>query len=324
MTRFGAAVVCALSLLSAASAPALAAGYPSLKPIKFVVPLPPGGGADVLARIVAQKLSVRLKQTIVIENKSGAGGTIGARDVARAEPDGYTILVGYTGTHGVSARLGNSSYNPRTDFMPIAQFADSQQVLVVNPEVKATSVPELTALLKQKPDQLNYASAGNGSAPHLAAEMYKQLTGTGMVHIIYKGSAPAVLDTVAGRTQVMFPSLPAAISMIKGGRLRALAVTGSSRSSHLPDVPTVKETGLTDLESVQWFGLFAPSNTPRENGDIVAKELEALLKEPDVVSALDLQGAEVRFRRASEFSAFVENDTSRWLQVVQKAGIKFH
>ena len=228
-------------------APAHADTYPDgRKIIKIVVPTSPAGGNDAMARIVAQKLAERMKSPVIVENKAGGNGTIGSDYVAKATPDGYTILFGYIATHGINPELSKVPYDPVKDFAPITQIAEAPGVLVVNPSVPAKSVKGLVALAKSKPGSLAYASAGNGTAPHIAGELFKQLAGVDMLHVPYKGSAPAITDTIGGQTQVMFPSLVAVAGHVKTGKLRALAVTGKQRSALFPSLPTVAESGVPD------------------------------------------------------------------------------
>jgi tripartite-type tricarboxylate transporter receptor subunit TctC len=238
------AIATALVVAAAAvvPSPAHAQTYPS-KVVRIVVPTAPGGGNDAMARVVASKLQERWKQAVIVENKAGANGAIASEFVARAAPDGYTILFGYIATHGINPGLSKVPYDPVKDFTPIGQIAEAQGVLVVNPAVQVTSVKELIALAKAKPGTLSYASAGNGTAPHIAGELFKQQAGVDLLHVPYKGSGPAVTDTLAGTTQVMFPSLVAASPHIKSGKLRALAVTGNKRSPLFPSLPTVTESG---------------------------------------------------------------------------------
>jgi tripartite-type tricarboxylate transporter receptor subunit TctC len=233
-----------------------------VRPIKIVVPTSPAGGND--AWRASLRRSQRADAAVIVENKAGANGAIGSEFVARAAPDGYTILFGYIATHGINPALSKVPYDPVKDFAPIAEVAEAQGVLVVTPSVPAKSVKELIALAKAKPGQLSYASAGNGTAPHISGELFKQMTGTDLLHVPYKGSGPAVTDTLAGTTQVMFPSLVAASGHIKSGKLRGLAVTGKKRSPLFPDLPTIAESGVAGFEVVQWYGLFAPAKTPKE------------------------------------------------------------
>ena len=260
------------SLLQSALAAAVAAAlpvhaqpaYPS-KVIKIVVPTAPGGGNDAMARIVAAKLQEHWKQAVIVENKAGGNGAIASEYVARSTPDGYTMLFGYIATHGINPGLSKVPYDPVKDFVPIAEIAEAQGVLVVNPGVPAKNVKELIALAKAKPGTMSYASAGNGTAPHISGELFKKQAGVDLLHVPYKGSGPAMTDTLAGTTQIMFPSLVAASGHIKSGKLRALAVTGSKRSPLYPDLPTVAESGVAGFEITQWYGFFAPAKTPRKS-----------------------------------------------------------
>lgn len=304
------------------SAPWLAQAqtYPD-QPIRMIVPTAPAGGNDFMARIIGQKLSERLGQPVVVENKTGAGGTIGTDFVAKAKPDGYTILFGYIATHGINPALGKLPYDAVKDFAPITQVAEAQTVIVVNPSVPANSVQELVALAKAKPGNLNYASAGKGTLPHIAGELFKQLTGTDIGYVHYKGSSLAITDTLAGHTQIMFASLVTASGHIKAGKLKALAVTGTKRSPLLPEVPTVSEAGLQGFEVAQWYGLFAPANTPREIVDRLNRETVAVLEDPEVATKFAEQGAEVVTSSPDDFGKLVETEIARWTQVSQKANL---
>lgn len=291
------------------------------KPIKIVVPTAPGGGNDAMARIVAQKLTERLKWTVIVDNKAGANGVIASEAVARAAPDGYTILFGYIATHGINPAVSKVPYDPVKDFEPIAQVAEAQGVLIVNPSVKAKNVQELVALAKANPGGLSYASAGSGTAPHIAGELFKQMTGTDILHVPYKGSAPAVTDTLAGTTQLMFPSLIAASGFIKSGKVRALAVTGKKRSSLYPELPTVDESGVKGFEVVQWYGFFAPAKTPK---DVVAKlntEIVAVLRDPDTTKRLAEQGADVVTGPPEALGKLVQSEVAKWRKLVMDAKI---
>jgi tripartite-type tricarboxylate transporter receptor subunit TctC len=302
--------------------PAAAQGYPNpSKPIKIVVPTSPAGGNDAMARIIAQKLNERLKQPVIVENKSGANGAIGTEFVAKAAPDGYTILFGYIATHGINPGLSKVPYDPVKDFAPIAQVAEAQGVLVVTPSVDAKSVKELIALAKAKPGKLSYASAGNGTAPHIAGELFKQMTGTDLLHVPYKGSGPAVTDTLAGNTQVMFPSLVAASGHIKSGKLRGLAVTGKKRSPLFPELPTVAESGVPDFEVVQWCGLFAPATTPKEIVDKLNREVVAVMKDPDTAKKFAAQGADIVAGSPGDLAKLVQSELAKWGKFIKEAKI---
>jgi hypothetical protein len=317
LASLAALVVAALPL-----APAAAQGYPNpSKPIKIVVPTSPAGGNDAMARIIAQKLNERLKQPVIVENKAGANGAIGTEFVAKAAPDGYTILFGYIATHGINPGLSKVPYDPVKDFAPIAEVAEAQGVLVVTPSLDAKSVKELIALAKAKPGKLNYASAGNGTAPHIAGELFKQLTGTDLLHVPYKGSGPAVTDTLAGNTQLMFPSLVAATGHIKSGKLRALAVTGRKRSPLFPELPTIAEAGVAGFEVVQWYGLFAPAKTPKEIVEKLNREVVAVMKDPDTVKRFAAQGADAVAGSPDELGKLVQSELAKWSKFLKEAKI---
>lgn len=307
--------------ITAVASPAWSQAYPS-KTIRIIVPTSTGGGNDTMARIIAQKLSGRLKQPVIVDNRAGGNGSIASEQVAKASPDGYTILFGYIATHGINPALQKLPFDAVKDFAPIGQVASAPGVLVVNPSVPAKTVQELIALAKSKPGKLNYASAGNGTAPHIAAEQFKLLTETKMEHVAYKGSAPAVMDTVAGHTDLMFPSLVAANQHLKSGKLRALAITSKSRSSLHPELPTVAESGVPGFEISQWYGFFAPAKTPAEIVDRLHKEIDAVMKEPDTVKRFSEQGADVVVSSPQEFGRFVQAEIDRWAKVVKAADIK--
>jgi tripartite-type tricarboxylate transporter receptor subunit TctC len=313
------AAALALSLTPAIVAQAQQ-GYPS-KLIKIIVPTAPGGGNDAMARIVASKLQDRWKSPVIVENKAGANGAIASEYVARAAPDGYTILFGYIATHGINPGLSKVPYDPIKDFEPIAEIAEAQGVLVVNPKVEAKTVKELIALAKAKPGTMSYASAGNGTAPHIAGELFKQKAGVDIIHVPYKGSGPAMTDTLAGTTQIMFPSLVAAAGHIKSGKLRALAVTGSKRSPLFKDLPTIAEAGVAGFEITQWYGFFAPAKTPKDIVDKLNKEIVAIMKEPDVAKKFAEQGADIVTGSPADFGKLVHAELDKWSKFIKEAKI---
>jgi tripartite-type tricarboxylate transporter receptor subunit TctC len=305
---------------TALAAPVIAQTYPS-KLVRIVVPTSPAGGNDAMARIVAVKLNERVKQSVIVENKPGANGAIGTDFVAKAPADGYTLLFGYIATHGINPGLSKVPYDPVKDFAPVAQIAEAQGVLVVTPSVQAKSVQELIALAKAKPGKLSYASAGNGTAPHISGELFKKMTGTDLLHIPYKGSAPAVTDTLGGQTQVMFPSLVAASGHIKSGKLRGLAVTGKKRSPLFPELPTVAESGVPGFDIVQWYGFFAPAKTPKEVVSYLNREIVAVMKDADTAKRFADQGADVVTGSPEDFGKLVQSELAKWSKFIKEAGI---
>lgn len=322
-TRRTALATAALALALASSAllaagAAHAAAFPE-KPVTLVVPTAAGGGNDGMARVVALKLSTLLGHQVIVENKAGANGAIAAEYVARATPDGHTILFGYIGTHGMSPALQKLRYDPIAQFEPIGMVSYSPTLMVVNPKVPAKTVSELVALTKAKPQDFNYASAGNGTAPHFSAEIFKLESGAQMAHVPYRGAAPAMNDTMAGQTQVMFPSLFSAYPHVKSGKLRALALAGPKRSSLLPEVPTLEEAGVKGVEITQWYALFAPGKTPRPVIDQLNKALNTALADKDVVRRIEEQGAVVDTSTPEQLALTVKQELAKWKGVVVKA-----
>lgn len=301
---------------------AYAQSYPN-KPVRMVVPFPPGGTTDILARAVGQKLSESWGQLVVIDNRPGAGGNIGTDIVAKSAPDGYTLLMGTVGTHSINASLyGKLPFDPIKDFAPVTLVASVPNVLVVNTTVDAKSVKELIALAKSKPGQLTFASSGNGTSIHLAGELFKTMTGTSMLHIPYKGSAPAITDLLGGQTNMMFDNLPSAMPHVKSGKLRALAVTSVSRSPALPDTPTIAESGIPGYEASSWFGVLAPAGTPK---DVIAKihaDIVKALNTPEIKERLSGQGAEPVGNTPEQFAQHIKTETIKWAKVVKDSGAK--
>ncbi|HEV2008224.1 MAG TPA: tripartite tricarboxylate transporter substrate binding protein [Burkholderiales bacterium] len=304
----------------------LAAGaahdYP-IKPLRLIVPFPPGGGNDILARSVGQRLSEIVGQQIIVDNRGGAGGLIGAELAAKAVPDGYTIFLASIGnlafTPALRARL---PYDPVTDFAPVTLLATSAFIMVVNPAVPAKSVSELIALAKARPGTLNYASAGQGSSLHMTAEIFKLATATDLVHVAYKGSAPALTDLVAGQVQVMFGTMPATLPQVKAGKLRALGVSGARRSAAAPDVPTIAEAGVPGFEVLNWYGIVAPSKTPAEIVQKLNRNLLAVLKSPQMIESLHAQGLEAAGGTPERFAAFIKSEIAKYAKVVKAANIR--
>ncbi|ABM56091.1 Bug family tripartite tricarboxylate transporter substrate binding protein [Verminephrobacter eiseniae] len=312
----------ALCLALLAGALALPAGaqaaFPE-RPITLVVPTAAGGGNDGMARVVAQKMSALLGRTVIVENKAGANGAIAAEYVARAAPDGHTILFGYIATHGMNPALQKLRYDPITQFEPIGMVCYSPTLMVINPRVPATTVAEFVALTRANPGAYNYASAGNGTAPHFSAEMFKLESGAQMAHVPYRGSAPALNDTMANQTQVMFPSLFASSAHVKSGKLRALALAGPKRSPLLPGVPTLQEAGVEGVEITQWYALFAPAKTPRAVIGQLNSALNQALADKQVAQRIEAQGAVVDSSTPEALALTVRQEIAKWRGVVHRA-----
>lgn len=298
---------------------ASAQDYPA-KPIKMITPYPPGGPTDVLARAVSPKLSEKLGQPIVIDNRPGASGMIGADMVAKAPGDGYTLLANAS-IHVINPSLHkNPPYDAIKDFAPVGLIAEVPLVLVVNPKLEVKTVKDLIAKAKGKP--LNFASSGNGSAPHLAGEGFKIATGADIQHIPYKGSGPAVADLIGGQVDFMFDSLPSSMPHIKSGRLQAIAVTTKKRSGALPDVPTVAESGVPGFDVSTWYGIWAPASTPPAIVKRVSSELAAVVRIPEVRARLADLGAEAVGNTPEEFAAFNRSELAKWAKIVKDSGAK--
>ena len=292
------------------------------KTLTIVVPTAAGGANDAMARILAQGLSARLGKPVIVDNKAGANGAIASEFVARAAPDGYTIMFGYIATHGINPALQKLKYDPVTDFEAIGMVAASPTVLVASNTVPVKSAKELVQLIKSKPGTFSYATAGNGTAPHIAGELFKLSAGLDVVNIPYKGSAPAVVDTIAGNTQYMFPSLFTGYPQIVGGKLKALGIAGDKRSSVLPDVPTLAEQGIANVSMSQWYALFAPAKTPKAVIERLNRELNSVLAEKDVTKKIEAQGAEVEPGTPEQLKTLVQKEVVRWKAVVTAAKIK--
>jgi tripartite-type tricarboxylate transporter receptor subunit TctC len=302
------------------SANAAAENYPS-HPVKIVVPFPPGGSNDIIARILAQKLSERTGQQFFVENRGGAGGNIGAEAVAKASADGYTLLVTAPPPLTTNIALYKSlPFDPGRDFAPVALLATVPIVLMVHPSLPVKSVQELVALAKAKPGTLNFGSSGIGSTNHLAGELLKRMTGIDIVHVPYKGAAPAMNDLIAGHIPMMFDNMPAVLPQVQGGSVRAIAVAGARRASALPDVPTVAEQGVEGFEVFSWFGLVAPAKTPAPVLETLQREAETILKMPDVQKRLAELGADPGAISGAEFAKFLADDTAKWTKIIQASG----
>jgi len=308
--------------LASFAALAHAQAWPS-KPIKWIVPFAPGGTTDILARTVAEKLAPVLGQPVVIENKPGAGGGVGAEFTAKAAPDGYTIMGGTISTHAINASLYNKlPYDPVKDFVAITLIARVPNMLVVNPAIPASNVKELIALLKANPGKYSFASSGNGTSQHLSGELFKSMAGLEMQHIPYKGSPPALQDVMGGQVAMTFDNITTAWPLAKAGKLRALAVTTATRSAIAPDVPTLAESGLPGFEVGSWQGVFAPAGTPPEIVKRLNVEIVKILNLPDVKEKLTGLGAEPVGNSSEEFSAMVKAEVVKWADVVKKSGAR--
>ena len=289
------------------------------KVITVVVPTAAGGGNDAMARTIAQKLGPLLGQTVIIDNRAGANGAIASEYVMRAPPDGHTLMLGYIATHAMNPALQKLKYDPVADFAPVGLVGYSPTLMVASAAVQVKDVKDLVAQLKAKPDKYAYASAGNGTAPHYAAELFKLATGTSMTGVPFKGAAPAVSDTIGNHTQFMFPSLFTALPHVKTGKLRAMAIAGPKRSPLLPDVPTLKEAGVDGVEVQQWYGFFAPAKTPKPIIDQLNKALNQVLADKEIIKRIEDHGADVESSTPEQFGALVKSELAKWKGVVQKA-----
>ena len=315
----GPAVVVGCALCAATPA-ALGQAYPA-KPVRMIAASSPGSAVDIVARIVAQKLGEQLGQQVVVDNRAGAGGNLGAELAAKAAPDGYTLFMG-TPAHAINTGLYRKlNYDLIRDFAPVTQVTSGQYVVVVHPSLPVKSIRELIALARAKPGQLNYASAGSGNATHLAGELFASAARIKLVHVPYKGSGPAVTDLVGGQVQLMFANLVAALPQVKTGRLKALAVTGQTRAAAAPELPTVIEAGVPGYTVISWFGVLVPAATPRELIMKLNAELARTMSAPDVRDRLAADGAEPTTGTPEQFGAFLRAEIAQWTKVVKDAGI---
>ena len=325
LTRLSATTASAALLLAAMltqTAFAQAVDYPA-KAIRIVVPFPAGGATDIAAREIANKMGANWKQPVTVENRGGAGGNVGSDVVAKSAPDGYTLIMGVTGSHAINISLyAKMPYHPVNDFEAITQVAVVPNVVVVHPSVPAKTLQEFIALAKKQPGKYDYASLGSGTAAHLGMEMLKTAAGVYMVHIPYRGSAPAVADLIGGQVQVMMDGLPSALPHVKAGRLRALAVTSQKRSPAAPDLPAIAESGYPGFYADAWSGLFAPKGTPRAVVDKLAQETQRILNLPDVRERFAALGAEPVGSSPQEFAQHVQREIAKWAAVVKQSGAK--
>lgn len=318
-------ILCAIAALAALlglSDAALAQAYPS-KPVRIVVPFAAGGAIDIIVRASAQQLSKELGQQMVVDNRPGASGNIGAEIVAKSAPDGYTLVAGTSATHAVNSALyAKLPYDIRRDFVPVAHIAGVPNVLVVTPASGIRSVDDLIKQARTAPGALSYGSAGSGTSLHLAGELFSAAARVGLLHIPYKGAAPATADLLGGQITMMFNTVPVALPLIRSGKLTAIAVTSAKRHFALPEVPTFAELGYASVASETWVGLFAPAGTPRELVNKLAQALDRSLRDKSVVELLRKQGAEPQFMDPAAFTRYVDSEITRWGGVVRAAGIK--
>lgn len=302
--------------------PLASSAYPT-KPVRMIIPFPPGGASDYVGRAVAQALSETWGQNVVVDNRGGAGATIGTGLVAKSPPDGYTLLMGVNAGVVIAPSIyPDLSYDPAKDLAALASFALSPQLLVVTNSLPVKTVKDLVALAKSRPEQLAFASSGNGALPHLGAAMFNMMTGIKAVHVPYKGSGPALPDLIAGRTQYMIDIIVSALPLVQSGKLRMIAVTTTKRYPTLPEVPTVAESGLPGYEAAQWYGLFAPAGTPAAIGKKIETDVATLLNNKPLRAGLSQRGAEMMYGNSVQFTTVVKNDIVKWAKVVKETGAR--
>ncbi len=295
--------------------------YPT-KPIRLINPFPPGGGATIIGRQIAQELTERLGQSVVFDNRGGAGGIIGMEIAARAAPDGYTLTMATASTVTINPLLSKVPFDPIKDFAPVSHVSNVPLLLVVHPSVAAKSTKEFIALLKAQPGKLNFASSGKGTISHLAGELFKFNTGVTMVHVPYRGGGPALVDVLGGQVQINFANILSSLPHVKGGRLRGLAVTSAKRSSAIPELPTIAESGLTGYEVVQWNGVLAPARVPAAIVARLNSEIERMLALPEMKSRLTADGADPAGGTPERFAAFIRADIDKWAKVIKAANVQ--
>jgi tripartite-type tricarboxylate transporter receptor subunit TctC len=301
---------------------AVAQGYPT-KPIRFIVPFPAGGGADLWARVIAQKFTETWGQNVIVDNRSGASGIIGTELASKAAADGYTLLMGTTGTHATNPVVFSKlPYDPIKHFAPVSNFVDTPFMLVAHPSIPISSLRDLVRLAKARPGQLHYASFGNGSSAHLAGELFKSAAKLDIVHVPYRGGPPAMVDLLSGQVSMMFNSLPAVIPHVKAGRLRGVAVASATRAKAMPAIPTFAEAGMPSIEAGSWYGVFAPAGTP---GAVIARlhsEIVRILEMPDIQQRLVVEGAVAIGNTPEQFAAQITRDIAKWGKVARESGIR--
>ena len=314
--------IAAAFLLAALVAGAQAQNYPT-RPIRFIVPIAAGGGADLVARVIAERLSRNLGQQVVVENRAGGGTVIGAELVARSPADGYTWLLGTATSHAINASLVKKlPYDPVKDFAPIALVAVLPQIIVIHPALPAANLTDFIALAKKRPGEILFGSPGNGSNNQLGAEMLNIVAGIKTLHVPYKGAGPAITDLLAGHLQFMFTTIPPALPQVKAGRLRALAVAGAKRSALLPELPTTAEQGARGVEAASWNGILLPAGAPRDIITRLHAEISVVMKQPEVIERLAGAGVEAAMMSPEEFAAYIESETARYAKVVKSSGAR--
>jgi tripartite-type tricarboxylate transporter receptor subunit TctC len=316
-------LTCALAALALAfAAPVMAQGYPN-KPITLLVPYAPGGATDIIGRVIAEELSNTIGQRVVVENRAGAAGSVGAAAVARATPDGYLLLMGALTSHSINMGLqAKPGFDLKKDFAPVTLAGTVGLALVVHPSVPAKTIPELIALAKAKPDEFNYASSGNGSPQHLAGEMFNARAGTKLGHVPYRGSGPAMTDMIGGQVKVMFDTIPSVLQHVNAGSLKAIATTGREPSPFMPDYPTAISQGLADFEIGSWFGVLAPAGTPQPIVDRLNAEIGRALRGPKALEAMKLQGVTPKPGTPAEAVALIDSEMAKWSELIKATGLK--
>jgi tripartite-type tricarboxylate transporter receptor subunit TctC len=322
MSRFSAAAALVLATMLAAMSAAAAADYPA-RPVTLIVPYPPGGGVDAMARVVAAKLSEAMHAQFIVDNRAGAGGTIGTRAVAQAAPDGYTLLLGHTGTISINPSLyAHAGYDPRKDFAPIGLVASMPVALLANPSFPAKSIAEFITMAKKDPGKFNLGTSALGTGGYMCAELFKSVAGVNVAIIPYKGSAPVMNDLLGGHVPIAFSVLPPALGNIAGGKVRAIAVTSKKRFSLLPDVPTFDESGMPGFEAVLHYGLLAPAGTPKEIVDRLSEEVRKLVDTPEVQKQIHNEGGDPMTSTPAEYAADIDKEETKWGGLVKKLGLK--
>ncbi|HTD90827.1 MAG TPA: tripartite tricarboxylate transporter substrate binding protein [Burkholderiales bacterium] len=312
----------ALAGVLACTANAYAQHYPN-RPVRWVVPFAPGGPTDIMSRAIGEKLGQRLGQQFVVDNRGGAGGNIGAELVARAHPDGYTIMIGHVGTHAINVTLYQKlPYDPIKDFTPISLLATLPLALVIHPSLQATTVKDLITLAQKRPGELNFASAGSGGPTHLAGEVFKSMAKINIVHIPFKGNAQGLIETISGRVQMMFSNLLTSMPHVRSGKLRAIGISSPNRSPQAPDLPTLAESGVPGFDATPWYGALGPANLPRAITTRLNTEIAAIVRAPDMQERFVAQGVDLTSSSPEQFVALIRAEVPRWRRIVLDSGAR--